>query len=98
MIRFALPPGSSREQVETWLQKQKIEFVFQQDVKADRINDKTIPEIAGLNSCELCGMIRGTIRDAHVDLILPGDIEIYFFFDSNGKMIKHLVYPWVYFL
>ena len=91
MIKSALPPGSSRQQVEIWLKQQKIEYVYQEDVKGDRTDDKTMPEIAGLNSSELSGMIRGTIPDAHVHLILPGKIEIYFFFDSTGKMIKHLV-------
>jgi hypothetical protein len=98
MIKAALPPGSTRQEVEAWLGKQKIEYVYLKDVTGDRTNDKTMPQIAGLKHEELSGMIRATIPDAHVHLILPGDMHIYFFFDLDGKLIKHLVRPFVYLL
>ncbi|HEY7309315.1 MAG TPA: hypothetical protein VH643_08170 [Gemmataceae bacterium] len=43
-------------------------------------------------------MVRGTIDkpEANVDLIFPGEISIYFFFDKQGRLAGHLVDPFVF--
>jgi hypothetical protein len=42
-------------------------------------------------------MVHGDIDtpEANVDLTLPGQIRVNFFFDKQGRLVGHLVHPFV---
>lgn len=96
MLATDLPPGSSREQVMSWLGSHGLKTHVYHNLNReaiDREGDKTIVELSGLDERDLGGLIRGIIYDANVDLFSTGDIMIYFFFDKSGRLLKHMVQP-----
>jgi hypothetical protein len=96
-LQDAPPHSSTRDQVEEWLKKMKwTSFVFFADVTGTREGHRTMPQLAGLDEKALSGMISGVVPDSNVDLIWPGIIHVYFFFDHNDKLIKHFVYAQVF--
>jgi hypothetical protein len=98
-IKSEVPPGCGRAEVETWLHRQGIRHSYWQDTTGDRRGEHTMPMLAGLDSKDLSGMVRGEIahsEGANVNWIFPGDISMYFFFDKQGRLVGHLVDPFVY--
>lgn len=97
-IQQEIGPGSDRGQVERWFEKHRIEHWYAADTTQDRAGSQTMPEIAGLRDAELSGMVRGWIDgpDANVGGGSNGRITIYFFLDKQGRVVGHLVHPFVY--
>src|SRR5437660_1094811 len=61
MVRPALPPGSSRADVEAWFDEHAIRHSYSQDLTGDRLGQRTMSELAGLNPQELSGMVKGEV-------------------------------------
>jgi hypothetical protein len=95
LVAAGPPPGSNPTEVEAWLQERRIQYWYLEDVTRNRLGRQTMPEIAGLEARDLSGMVKATISDANGHPLLSGNINIYFFFDKNGKLVKHLVLPFV---
>jgi hypothetical protein len=94
-IRQDLPKNPSREEIEAWLDRQRIPHAFFADAGGDQIGNMAMPQFIGLNPKDLSGVVRGEIprKRAWVHPILPGRIRIYFFFDKDGKHAGTYVYP-----
>ena len=73
-IRFALPPGSSKERVETWLDSQNIPY-------------SQIVSLEGSLTRELLADIEDIPRAFDWSM----DIQIYFHFDENDRLLWHRV-------
>ena len=56
-----------------------------------------MPQLAGLRSRDLSGMLRGRIGEDKVDrgLIYLVSLHLYVFYDHEGRMVGHLVDPLV---
>jgi hypothetical protein len=98
-IKAEVPPGCGRAEVEAWLARQRIRRSYREYTTGDRRGDRTMPMLAGLDSKDLSGMVRGDIEPsegANVNWFFPGRITIYFFFDKQGRLVGRLVDPFVY--
>jgi hypothetical protein len=91
LVRQSIPIGSTVQEVESWLDSQGIQHVFQSDPSSDSIDYEPVTQIAQLDPGNLTGAVRGTIHHADVSLLCDGDLDIYFFFDARGRFVKHLV-------
>jgi hypothetical protein len=96
MIAADLPPGTTRKQVEAWLDAQGIDHSYSAGGVDDWEGYQSVMSMAGVNQQNLGGTVRATVRKANVDLILPGEINVYFFFDKQDRLVRHLVRPFVY--
>ena len=109
LIRTELRPNCSREDVEAWFEKHGLKHGFSTDPNgAGMMGDKTPLMLAGLGDKEISGTafahIEGKVFGeaegnnrprANVGW-LNGSITIRFFIDKQGRVIGHLVYPYVY--
>lgn len=98
LIRAEVPPGCDRGAAESWFDRHGIRHFWFDDVTGDRRGGRTMPDMAGLRSDQLLGMLRGDIEgaDADVDWLFPGRIGVYFFFDRQGRRVGEVVDPLVY--
>ena len=95
LVRSELPSGSTRPEVEAWLKNHSIKHSYLEDVTRNRLDGQTVPQRAGLSDRDLSGMVEGYIGNANVDAIYQGSILVYFFFDREGRLVGHLIYPLV---
>jgi hypothetical protein len=98
MVSTDLPVGATTADVEAWLYKQGLVGKYYRNAggnPTDRDNElawsKASPEQAGLNRAEIKGMMWATIEHANTSLIWDGEIDIFFFFDANDRLIGHRV-------
>jgi hypothetical protein len=98
LIQAELPQGCDRAAAEAWFDRHGIRYGWFEDTTGDMRGHQTMPQLAGLQSNELSGMMRGDIAgpEANVSLIVPGRISVYFFFDKQGRRVGHLVDPFEY--
>jgi hypothetical protein len=62
-VRGGVPLGSSRQHAEAWLQQTYgVLPTYLDDVTANRIQGRTIPECAGVPAAELGGLVSATVR------------------------------------
>jgi len=94
IVRAEIPPGSTRPEVESVLKKHGIRHA-EQNATRTRRGGQTLPELAGLSERDIGCTTEAYIDDAHVDLVYTGMILVYFLFDREGRLARHLVYPWV---
>jgi hypothetical protein len=83
------PIGSPRLKVEEWVKNQKIEYSFSQDFSHDSILDEN-----QIKPAEYNGFLVGIMRDIDRGPLVTGNIQIYFLFDKNEMVAKHIV-RWV---
>jgi hypothetical protein len=98
LIQAEVPQGCDRTTVEAWFNHHGICYDWFEDTTGDMRGRSTMPQLVGLRSENLSGMLRGVIEgpEANVDLIAPGKISVYFFFDKQGRRVGHLVAPFAY--
>jgi hypothetical protein len=87
LIRAELPVGSSREQVEAWLAGHRVWHEFRPPERGDRYDEAA--RRLGLGTADLSGVLVGDFYPAHESLIFKNEIEVYFFFDRNGRLVGH---------
>ena len=96
-LKDAPPPSSTRTEIEGWLKKIRwTTYNYFQDVTCDMLGHQTMPQLAGLSHSALSGMLRVDVPNPNVDLICPGTIQVYFFFDHEGRLVDHLLVPFVW--
>jgi hypothetical protein len=100
LIQLEVPRECDRATVEAWFDRHGIRQSWFEDTTGDMRGQQTMPQLAGLRSSDLSGMVRGDIVGpaANVDWVFPGRISIYFFFDKQGRRVGHLVDLFVYML
>ena len=91
-LKQGIPFGSTRNQVEDWLAK----MAWNQTGNFAVMTGDVDAQLAGLDLKELSGAIGAAVPDSNVDLIWPGYIAVYFYFDRNGRLVKYLVKPFVF--
>jgi len=98
LIEVEVPADCDREQAEVWFERHGIQHSYFTDTTGDRSGQRTMPMLANLRDEDLSGMVRGWIEwpEANVGFRSSGRIQIYFFFDKEGRRIGHLVHPVVY--
>jgi hypothetical protein len=91
-IQNAVPPGSSRVQIEDWLDSQQIEHGYAQS----RPFDDGLPYQmrTGLQEKDYDGVVMVIIRDTSQSFFVRGDICIRFLIDHEQRCAKCFVY-WV---
>jgi hypothetical protein len=102
MIRTELRRGATRGEVEAWLDKYGIAHRYQArppgpaaDALAEQVWSPARPEETGLDRRRLGGMIQGTIYNANVSLVWwRREIDLAFFFDTDGRLVGHKVTAW----
>ncbi len=87
LIQAEVPPGCDRPTVEKWFDRHGIHYSWWEGETA-RANQ------VGLRHEDLSGALIGQIDhpEANVDLIDRGRLQIYFFFDKQGRLAGHLVH------
>jgi hypothetical protein len=100
LIAAEVPPHGDRQQVEAWFNRHGIEHWY--------IPDKSKPwpgpgssitlRLAGLRDEDVSALVAGKIEgpEANVGFLQSGRIWVYFFLDKQGRVVGHLVRPFVY--
>lgn len=98
LVQEEVPPGSDRATVEACLARHRFRQTYIIDTSTDRHDDRTMPMRAGLRDQDLSGMICGSLRSDEVNLGWgkTGLINVYFFFDKQGRLAGTLVFPLVF--
>lgn len=87
-VRKGVPLGSTREEVESWLKYQGVEYGYYDEPHVDRANG------AELDPGDHSGVVHAIIRDTDRGFPIQGNICLTFSLDKNGKTFKHAV-EWV---
>ena len=98
LIRSEVPTGSDRLTIEKWFDQYGIQHQYFSDTRGAMDAGRTMPQLAGLKSEELSGMVSGLIKgpNANVHPIFHGEISVYFFLDMKGRYVGHLVHTLTY--
>jgi hypothetical protein len=95
-IQLKLPPGSTRPQVEAWLDSIHPDgsfyvdrYYFKGTTNLGLIGNQTPLQLSGLPPDQIAGAFRATFHSANVNLIFAGWIDVYFFFDKNDRLLGH---------
>jgi hypothetical protein len=93
-IRAEVPPSCDRRTAEAWFDKHHIQHWWSDETSLARAPQTP----ARFRDKDVGGMLEGVIEgpEANVDLISPGEISIYFFFDEQGRLVGHLVDKLIY--
>jgi hypothetical protein len=87
-VNAALPIGSTREEIESWLTAQGIQYSY-----SDRPYPKATTEVVGV--CEdPTGSITGIIRNTDQSLLVTGNIQLRFNLGKDGRLTQRWV-KWV---
>lgn len=97
-VRAEVPLGSTRQEVETWLRRNSIEFVVVQGATTDQHGPNRVVDMAGFGHRPIGATIRATVTPALVSLVWGGEVNVYFFFDADGCLIGYAFHPWTYHL
>src|SRR5207249_2843833 len=65
-IKEEVPPGCDRQFVEAWFDRHGISHDWTDDTEGAKRDHKTLPQLAGLRSEELSGMVYGKISGPEV--------------------------------
>lgn len=97
-IKAEIPLGADRRTVEKWFDAHGIPHSYFTDTTADSLGGSTAATLAGLRDEDLGGTVRGLIDEpeANLGFLRSGEIWIYFFLDKHGRVVGHLVHPFVY--
>jgi hypothetical protein len=88
-VQTAIPLGSSRGQIEEWLDSQQIEHGYAQSGGIDELP----PQMqAGLQEKDYDGAVMAIIRDTDRSLFIRGDICIRFLIDHEQRCFKCFVF------
>lgn len=101
-VRISLPVGSSRSEVESWLDTHKLPhdcFNVMPDFVVDMIGSETVIERAQLQGAGVASYVRVEKKDVLLPRQLAiGDVFLYLFFDKNDRLVgqsleTHAVFP-----
>ena len=81
-----LPVGSSRARVAAFLDSEGLEYSYVGD--EDDINITSAVADNGYSSENLSGHIVAIIRNTSSSLLVSGNVQYFFFFDKQGKLLK----------
>jgi hypothetical protein len=95
LVQAEVPLAITRQEAEAWLDSHGFAHEYFADVTLDRVEGQTPARAAGLSDRDLGGLVRGMVFDANVDLVSKGYINVYLFFDRDGRLVGHLVRPFV---
>jgi hypothetical protein len=95
-IRVGVPIGATRSEVEAWFKSQGIESYYEGKPKpmipgADRPSYDTVIEQSGLDPETIGGTVSGGIADTERDFMVTWSLQILFFLDKDGKLMKYQV-------
>ncbi len=88
-IDSALPVGSTRQEIEVWLSGENIEFGFTDKLGSSSALRERVPDLENYS-----GAVVAIIRKTDGDLLVSGNIQMYFLLDPDGRLRKRVVY-WV---
>ena len=88
-IDSALPVGSTRQEIEAWLTGENIEFGFTDKLSSYTALVERVPDVRNYS-----GAVVAIIRDTDRDLLVSGNIQMFFLLDPDGHLSKRVVY-WV---
>jgi hypothetical protein len=88
-----VPVGSSREEVEKWLDLQGFGSYYLAASEYELKYESSVHD-AGLDPDSLGGIVTAMIPDTDRSFMVQGSIRLNFFLDKEGKTVKHLV-KWV---
>ena len=91
MITAELPRNPTQAAVEGWFDKHGIEHDTFSGIVTDHINGEPVWQTAKLKQDDFRSWTRGTIPEAERSFLLVKTINVYFFFDQDGKPLTHLV-------
>jgi hypothetical protein len=95
------PTDSTPAQVMAWLDSRHIRPC---DYETDLAQETGYPEDAvpaevyGADGDKLGGVVLGRIPNAVLLNPFGGEVVIYFFFDGDGRLVRHVVKAWWYYL
>ena len=97
-IHTEVAPDCDRRTVEAWFDRHGIRHYWFENASEGVQVLRTRTQSVGFRNEDVSGMLRGDIEgpEVNVDLVFPGRIFIYFFFDKQGRRIGHVVDPFVY--
>ena len=82
MVSGAVPPGSTRQEIEAWLAGQGIDFHYSDRPRSESAVSR-LPDAGNYS-----GLIVGIIRDTDRSLFVTGSIQIYFLLDTDGRLSR----------
>lgn len=83
MIELEVPPGSTRQQIEEWLDGQGIEFQYIADVRSGEPLGSHGRDVSGFS-----GMIVGHVQDTGGLRFKAGKIRAYFLLGSDDRLAE----------
>jgi hypothetical protein len=98
-IQAEVPPIQNRQQAEAWFKANSIDCQYFDDPTGGyEVGNQTAAMLAGLQSKNLSGVVRGSIEGeaANVGFLSNGRIIVFFFFDHQGRCVGHFIHPFEY--
>ncbi len=95
LVRAEIPLGSERSEVETVLLQHGIKYSKHDVTQGTRLNGQSVPQLATQTDSDIGWTTETYVYDANVDSIYTGMILVYFLFDHDGRLVGHVVHPWV---
>jgi hypothetical protein len=93
-LAASVPDGSTREEVEAILNDRWLGHSY---ISRSDPNDLSwMASSSGLDEQQVGGAIMVRVPHANLDPVLPGEINLYFFFDRDGRLSKRVVNPLVH--
>ncbi len=93
MVQQAIPPNASRQQVEAWLKSQNIKYDSAKE--SDFIRPPNYFDGTGLVRSQVYWTVGAEFDDPYINPFDRGKLFLDFFFDKDGKLIKHQTHLWV---
>jgi hypothetical protein len=89
-----LPNGSNRQEVELWCDRNRIQCRYSSQISNPQLGyaNCDVLEHAGVNASSLSGMMTGKLGPEFVaqDLVaFSTEIDLFFFFDNDGRLAGH---------
>lgn len=87
----ALPVGSTRSEVEAWLEGERIESSYKErpDANYSSVVNESVPDIGVYK-----GVTAAIIRDTDRSMFVSGSIQLYFLYGPDDRLAKRIV-RWV---
>ena len=98
MVSTDLPVGATTADVEAWLYRHGLAGKCYQNTGKNVVGSdlelawsEANPEEIGLSRANLRCLIWANIKKANTSLIWDGEIDIFFFFDANDRLVGHRI-------
>ena len=94
LVSTSCPPGTSRAEVKAWLAANPFSDTECESYGADSPKGCYVREVK-LDPRNLSDCLWICVPNPNVDLIGTGELEVYFFFDKQDRLLLAYVRPWV---